>query len=68
MEGREQKRNSAKKHSDYAMYSKKAVRAKEALLEKQKKHVVCGIHKEKVSEHHTKNNGSPHDSRPPVLC
>lgn len=36
MEGREQKRNSAKKHSDYAMYSKKAVRAKEALLEKQK--------------------------------
>jgi len=33
---RDQKRNSAKKHSDYAVYSKKAVRAKEALLEKQK--------------------------------
>jgi hypothetical protein len=31
---RDQKRNSAKKHSDYAVYTKKAVRAKEALLEK----------------------------------
>lgn len=36
MDNREQKRNSAKKHSDYSVYSKKAVRAKEALLEKQK--------------------------------
>jgi hypothetical protein len=34
MEGREQKRNSAKKHSEHSVYSKKAVRAKEALLEK----------------------------------
>jgi hypothetical protein len=34
MEGREKKRESAKKHSDHAVYSKKAVRAKEALLEK----------------------------------
>jgi hypothetical protein len=34
MEGREHKRNSAKKHSEYSVYSKKAVRAKEALLEK----------------------------------
>jgi hypothetical protein len=34
MYGREQKRNSAKKHSDHSVYSKKAVRAKEALIEK----------------------------------
>ena len=34
MDGREQKRNSAKKHSEHSVYSKKAVRAKEALLEK----------------------------------
>lgn len=34
MEGREKKRESAKKHSAHAIYSKKAVRAKEALLEK----------------------------------
>jgi hypothetical protein len=31
---RQQKRDSAKKSSDYSVYSKKAVRAKEALLEK----------------------------------
>lgn len=31
---RDQKRQSSKKHSDYAVYTKKAVRAKEALLEK----------------------------------
>jgi hypothetical protein len=31
---RDQKRQSSKKNSDYAVYSKKAVRAKEALLEK----------------------------------
>jgi len=31
---RDQKRQSAKKHSEYTIYSKKAVRAKEALLEK----------------------------------
>jgi hypothetical protein len=34
MEGREQKRNSAKKNSEHSVYSKKAVRAKEALIEK----------------------------------
>ena len=34
MEGREQKRSSAKKHSEYSVYTQKAVRAKEALLEK----------------------------------
>ena len=31
---RDQKRQSSKKNSDYAVYTKKAVRAKEALLEK----------------------------------
>jgi hypothetical protein len=31
---RDQKRQSSKKHSDHSVYSKKAVRAKEALLEK----------------------------------
>ena len=31
---RDQKRQSSKKHSDYAVYTTKAVRAKEALLEK----------------------------------
>lgn len=31
---REQKRQASKKHSDYTVYTKKAVRAKEALLEK----------------------------------
>jgi len=31
---RDQKRQSSKKQSDYAVYTKKAVRAKEALLEK----------------------------------
>jgi hypothetical protein len=31
---RDQKRQSAKKHSEYTIYSKKAVRAKEALIEK----------------------------------
>lgn len=31
---RDQKRQSAKKHTDFAVYTKKAVRAKEALLEK----------------------------------
>ena len=46
MEGREQKRNSAKKHSDYAVYSKKAVRAKEALLEKQK-NMSCAAYTKK---------------------
>jgi len=34
MDGREQKRNSAKKNSEHSVYSKKAVRAKEALIEK----------------------------------
>ena len=31
---RDQKRQSSKKQSDYAVYTKKAVRVKEALLEK----------------------------------
>jgi hypothetical protein len=31
---RDQKRQSSKKQSEYAIYTKKAVRAKEALLEK----------------------------------
>jgi hypothetical protein len=31
---RDQKRQSAKKHSEHSVYTKKAVRAKEALLEK----------------------------------
>jgi hypothetical protein len=31
---REQKRQASKKQSDYSIYNKKAVRAKEALLEK----------------------------------
>lgn len=34
MPTREEKRESSKKHSDYSIYSKKAVRAKEALLQK----------------------------------
>jgi len=40
MEGREQKRQSAKKHREYSIYSQKAVRAKEALIAKQK-NVSC---------------------------
>ena len=34
MDARENKRNSAKKHSERSIYSQKAVRAKEALIEK----------------------------------
>ena len=34
MPTREQKRDSAKKNRDYSIYSKKAVRAKEALIQK----------------------------------
>jgi hypothetical protein len=33
---RDQKRQSSKKHTEYSVYTQKAVRAKEALLEKQK--------------------------------
>jgi hypothetical protein len=34
MDARENKRNSAKKHTERSIYSQKAVRAKEALIEK----------------------------------
>jgi hypothetical protein len=39
MEGREKKRASAKKTKEYSIYSKKAVRAKEALYEK----ISCAV-------------------------
>ena len=39
MDDREKKRASAKKASEYSIYSKKAVRLKEALLEKKSCHV-----------------------------